>query len=118
MHGALLVPAVVLVLAAALLGWPRGRRLQILFDSGRDLDFADLGEYHHGRPEEVPPVTRPHRNLTGDPYFTDGLRAVLLFERRPAIGAPLPRDRGTELSGRVGRPQPDALEQYYSGSTS
>jgi hypothetical protein len=27
--------------------------------------------------------TRPHRNLTGDPYFTDGLRAVLLFERRP-----------------------------------
>ena len=29
------------------------------------------------------PVTQPHRNLTGDPYFTDGLRAVLLFERRP-----------------------------------
>jgi hypothetical protein len=29
----------------------------------------------------------PHRNLTGDPYFTDGLRAVLLFERRPiALG--------------------------------
>ena len=26
---------------------------------------------------------RPYRNLTGDPYFTDGLRAVLLFERRP-----------------------------------
>jgi len=33
------------------------------------------------------PSTRPHRNLTGDPYFTDGLRAVLLFERRPvALG--------------------------------
>ena len=29
------------------------------------------------------PSTRPHRNLTGDPYFTDGLRAVLVFERRP-----------------------------------
>jgi hypothetical protein len=26
---------------------------------------------------------RPHHNLTGDPYFTDGLRAVLVFERRP-----------------------------------
>jgi len=33
------------------------------------------------------PSTRPHHNLTGDPYFTDGLRAVLLFERRPvALG--------------------------------
>ncbi len=33
------------------------------------------------------PSARPHRNLTGDPYFTDGLRAVLLFERRPvALG--------------------------------
>lgn len=29
------------------------------------------------------PPERPHRNLTGDPYFTDGLRAVMLFERRP-----------------------------------
>ncbi len=29
------------------------------------------------------PAAEPHRNLTGDPYFTDGLRAVLLFERRP-----------------------------------
>ena len=27
--------------------------------------------------------TQPHRNLTGDPFFTDGLRAVLVFERRP-----------------------------------
>jgi hypothetical protein len=33
------------------------------------------------------PATRPHRNLTGDPYFTDGLRAVMVFERRPvALG--------------------------------
>jgi hypothetical protein len=33
----------------------------------------------------IAPATesRPHRNLTGDPYFTDGLRAVLVFERRP-----------------------------------
>jgi len=33
----------------------------------------------------IQPATQssPHRNLTGDPFFTDGLRAVLLFERRP-----------------------------------
>jgi hypothetical protein len=33
----------------------------------------------------VQPATesQPHRNLTGDPFFTDGLRAVLVFERRP-----------------------------------
>jgi hypothetical protein len=27
--------------------------------------------------------TKPRYNLTGDPYFTSGLRAVLVFERRP-----------------------------------
>ena len=27
--------------------------------------------------------TKPRYNLTGDPYFTFGLRAVLMFERRP-----------------------------------
>jgi len=32
---------------------------------------------------EPAPESRPHRNLTGDPFFTDGLRAVLVFERRP-----------------------------------
>jgi hypothetical protein len=26
---------------------------------------------------------KPRHNLTGDPYFTFGLRAVLVFERRP-----------------------------------
>ena len=26
---------------------------------------------------------KPRYNLTGDPYFTFGLRAVLVFERRP-----------------------------------
>ncbi len=36
---------------------------------------------------ESAPEARPHRNLTGDPYFTDGLRAVMVFERRPvALG--------------------------------
>jgi len=27
--------------------------------------------------------SKPRYNLTGDPYFTAGLRAVLMFERRP-----------------------------------
>lgn len=36
---------------------------------------------------EPAPASQPHRNLTGDPFFTDGLRAVMLFERRPiALG--------------------------------
>jgi hypothetical protein len=47
--------------------------------------------------------SQPHRNLTGDPYYTDGLRAVLLFERRPVSlaeievlewEAPVPRAHG------------------------
>ncbi len=29
------------------------------------------------------PEDKPRTNMTGDPYFTDGLRAVLLFDRRP-----------------------------------
>ena len=29
------------------------------------------------------PEDKPRANMTGDPYFTDGLRAVLLFDRRP-----------------------------------
>jgi hypothetical protein len=29
------------------------------------------------------PRSEPRYNLTGDPYFTAGLRAVLLFDRRP-----------------------------------
>jgi hypothetical protein len=27
--------------------------------------------------------SKPRYNLTGDPYFTAGLRAVLMFDRRP-----------------------------------
>ncbi len=27
--------------------------------------------------------SKPRHNLTGDPYFTAGLRAVLMFDRRP-----------------------------------
>jgi hypothetical protein len=31
---------------------------------------------------EVATLASPRRNLTGDPYITDGLRAVLVFSRR------------------------------------
>lgn len=60
-----------------------------------DVDEARLGliqdllysqsliKFGFVRGPEAAPTTRPHRNLTGDPYYTDGLRAVLLFERRP-----------------------------------
>ena len=27
--------------------------------------------------------SKPSHNLTGDPYFTSGLRAVIMFDRRP-----------------------------------
>jgi len=29
------------------------------------------------------PRSAPRENLTTDPYFTDGLRSVLVFERHP-----------------------------------
>ena len=29
------------------------------------------------------PPSKPRHNLTGDPYYTDGYRAVLVFDRRP-----------------------------------
>ena len=35
----------------------------------------------------VAPRSQPRQNLTGDPYFTDGLRLVMFFEKRPtALG--------------------------------
>ena len=60
-----------------------------------DVDEARLGliqdllysqsitKFGFARGIEPAPESRPHHNLTGDPYFTDGLRAVLVFERRP-----------------------------------
>ena len=47
-----------LVLVLALLGWRRGRRLRVLFDAVRDLDFTTLTAYRHGRLEEVPLAER------------------------------------------------------------
>src|SRR5262249_55492940 len=54
-------------------------------DDARDYVVDDL--LHHGRVAQMgyvvgvgaSPQTNPRRNLTGDTYFTDGLRAVVLF---------------------------------------
>jgi hypothetical protein len=60
---------------------------------------------------EAPPP-EPRRNLTGDPYFTDGLRAVLILSRRPSSLSEIEvfdwervqsRERETEEAGRAPR---------------
>ncbi|HXX31952.1 MAG TPA: LssY C-terminal domain-containing protein [Myxococcaceae bacterium] len=56
-------------------------------------------------PDPAPP-TSPHRNLTGDPYFTDGLRAVLLFERRPVALGDVQLFDWERAVGRASRPKP------------
>jgi hypothetical protein len=55
---------------------------------------------------EPAPVTQPHRNLTGDPYFTDGLRAVLLFERRPIALGEVELFEWESLPPRASSPKP------------
>lgn len=62
-------------------------------DEARDYvldDLMDAGRVSHvAYVPGVQPCTRtaPRRNLTGDPYFTDGLRAVAVFSetRTPAV---------------------------------
>jgi hypothetical protein len=50
----------------------------------QDLLYSQsLIRFGFARGIEPATESRPHRNLTGDPFFTDGLRAVLVFERRP-----------------------------------
>jgi hypothetical protein len=53
------------------------------------------------------PEYEPRRNLTTDPYYTDGFRAVLVFEERPRALTeievlPWERRRGVEPAGAVG----------------
>jgi hypothetical protein len=58
-------------------------------DDARDYVLDDLLESGHvDRVGYVPGVqaaerTHPRHNLTGDPYFTDGLRAVAIFSAEP-----------------------------------
>ena len=50
------------------------------------------------------PATQPHRNLTGDPYFTDGLRAVLVFDRRAVAISEVELFDWERLTGRASSP--------------
>jgi hypothetical protein len=44
---------------------------------------------------EAAPTTTPRRNLTGDPYFTDGLRAVAMLSATPTSPSSLSWSIGT-----------------------
>jgi hypothetical protein len=50
----------------------------------QDLAYSQaLARFAYVKGVGTTPRDNPRSNLTGDPYFTDGLRAVLFFEPRP-----------------------------------
>jgi len=50
----------------------------------QDLAYSQaLAAFAYVKGVGAVPRDQPRANLTGDPYFTDGLRAVLFFEARP-----------------------------------
>jgi hypothetical protein len=50
----------------------------------QDLAYSQaLAKFAFVKGVGAAPRTQPRANLTGDPYFTDGLRVVLCFDRRP-----------------------------------
>jgi hypothetical protein len=50
-----------------------------------DLAYSQsLAEFGYVAGVGAAAKTAPRRNLTTDPYYTDGLRVVLVFEQRPA----------------------------------
>lgn len=50
----------------------------------QDLSYSQaLARFGYVKGITESPRTAPAHNLTGDPYFTDGLRAVMFFEHRP-----------------------------------
>jgi hypothetical protein len=83
-----LVVAVALVVLA-LLGWRRGRRLRVLFDSVRDLDLSALGGYRHGRVEEVPLAARALTQRDGGVSVT--VAVLSARESRALFGTDLAR---------------------------
>jgi len=52
-----------------------------MFDIERQHSQEDVVEVDEAELRRALEV--PHLNLGGDPYFTDGLLLVLLFDRRP-----------------------------------
>src|SRR5512144_1504779 len=87
MRDVLLVVAAVLVLS--LLGWRRGRRIQVLFDSVRDLDLVSLLKYQHGRLEQVPLAERALTQQDGRVAVT--VAALSARESRALFGTDLAR---------------------------
>jgi LssY C-terminus len=50
----------------------------------QDLAYSQaLGKFGFVKGAGAAPRSDPKRNLTGDPYFTDGLRIVMFFQGRP-----------------------------------
>lgn len=50
----------------------------------QDLEYSQgLGQFAFVKGLGAVPIDAPRRNLTGDPYFTDGLRAVLWASSQP-----------------------------------
>jgi hypothetical protein len=50
----------------------------------QDLAYSQaLSKFGFVKGVGAAPRSEPRENLTGDPYFTDGLRAVMFFDKRP-----------------------------------
>jgi hypothetical protein len=63
------------------------------------------------------PRSEPRENLTGDPYFTDGLRLVMFFESRPTTLADIEM-LDWEKSGKMPESMPLFGRAVPTGSTS
>jgi hypothetical protein len=85
----LLVLGALLVVVVAWLGWRRGRRLRVLFDAVRELDFASLASYRHGRLEEVPLAERATTQRDGGVAVT--VAVLSARESRALFGTDLAR---------------------------
>ena len=53
---------------------------------------------------QAAPTTMPRRNLTGDPYFTDGLRAVAILSAEPTSPSSLSWSTGAPRSPDASQP--------------
>jgi hypothetical protein len=84
-----LLVALAVVLVLALLGWRRGRRLRVLFDSVRDLDFSALATYRHGRLEQIPLAGRAVTQRDGGVEVT--VAVLSAKESRAYFGTDLAR---------------------------